>query len=67
MSQKRNLNKVIHKVQLEQNLTRTQALQSLSIKYGMSYSVLHAIAKHGKMPTRKGSVEALTKIIKENS
>lgn len=65
MKPHKQLNQVIRKIQQKNNCNRTDALNTLSGAYPLSYVTLWSIAKHGKMLKRKKTQEVLFQIFKD--
>ena len=67
MSKGKDLNRIIRHLQLEKSITRTNAINLLAAKYGLSTVTLHKVAKHNQMPKRQASVDIINNLLKKEN
>lgn len=65
MKYKKLLEQVVKKIQHEKHIDRTSALIRIADRYDISYTPLHTLIKHSRLPQTKSKVKVLEKIFLE--
>ena len=63
MKYKKELNRVVIKLQQAKSINRTKAIMQLAASYSISYPTLFKVLKHGQLPDHNRLLAVLDQII----